>query len=103
MTEQYIKVEVPNGEIWQFPSDMPEEEINKVIADSFPPEPEEKGWLGIGKDIYKSGKNFLPEFWKALKQLPSEVSIGLTIGWPSKRDAIEAANWRLTPDRKSVV
>ena len=73
MTEQYIKVEVPNGEIWQFPSDMPEEEINKVIADSFPPEPEEKGWLGIGKDIYKSGKNFLPEFWKALKQLPSEV------------------------------
>lgn len=33
---------------------------------------ETKGWLGISEDVYQSGKEFLPEFLEALKQLPSE-------------------------------
>ncbi|MBP6919298.1 MAG: hypothetical protein KBB94_10340 [Legionellaceae bacterium] len=37
-----------------------------------PPKKETKGWLGISEDVYQSGKEFLPEFLEALKQLPSE-------------------------------
>lgn len=60
----------PTGAVLRFPDSMSNSEIQKVMDEHYP---QEKGWLGIGKDIYKSGKTFLPEFWQALQQLPSEI------------------------------
>lgn len=73
-----IQKALPNGTIAEFPDWMNESQINSAIEMNFPaqkaaPKNETKGWLGIGQDVYQSGKEFLPEFAEALSNLPSEA------------------------------